>query len=552
MLAEHQEAAVALARERLRRYRGLLLADDVGLGKSFVAAVLGAEFQREGSDVEWIVPAPLVEQWRATLDAFGVRARIVTHASIRNDPFVPDPGRERFVVVDEAHAFRNPLTQRYDALARRTVAARVVLVTATPFCNSSRDLHALLSLIVADDALAGRGVPSIDAAFERRDRDAIDIVLSELMIRRGREVLDDALRFGSIVRRVVRFSPFEGEGNAGRLIDALQFPLVGGAALLRRFLRRRLESSEAALLESIRRQVRFYQRALESLAGGRALTKRDYRRLFGHEEDREAFQQVLFWECWAGGGEDRVSPAAIHAEMARLAALRQCVERSPRGKEALLLKLCSETREPLLIFTSSSATARSIAAALQPVRRCGVVTSRERTKSEALFRAFRDGRLDALVATDLASEGLDLQRAGAVIHYDIPWNPVRLDQRNGRAMRIGQKRRSIEAFYFLPAGDETGIVRTVSVKNRERRRMLDRMSSAPRPADRQRAAPRPRVSASAACARLSEAARLELPCALLRRHKAGVERLIAAMARECLDRAKLQWLRAVLAVEAPI
>ena len=59
----------------------------------------------------------------------------------------------RFIVVDEAHAFRNRRTQRWCALARRSIGARLLLVTATPICNSADDLLALVSLIAADDAL---------------------------------------------------------------------------------------------------------------------------------------------------------------------------------------------------------------------------------------------------------------------------------------------------------------------------------------------------------------------------------------------------------------
>ncbi len=119
------------------------------------------------------------------------------------------------------------------------------------------------------------------------------------MIRRSRRVVPTELQFGELERTVLRHPV----PPVGDLIDALQFPLVGSAPLLRKFLRRRVESSEAALLESIRRQCRFYERALESLRGGRVLTKRDYRRAFAHEEDRDAFQQVLFWDVWLPGIE---------------------------------------------------------------------------------------------------------------------------------------------------------------------------------------------------------------------------------------------------------
>ena len=101
--------------------------------------------------------------------------------------------------------------------------------------------------------------------------------------------------------------------------------------------------------------------------------------------------------------------------------------------------------------------------------RCGLATSRDGT---AAIEAFRRGTIDLLVATDLASEGLNLQRAAAVIHYDIPWSPVKLDQRNGRAHRIGQRRPLVRAVYFLPDRDTARTMAIVASKNRARRRIL--------------------------------------------------------------------------------
>src|SRR6059058_4354527 len=104
-LAPHQSEAVARIFALLDRYGGAILADDVGLGKSFVAAAVAAAMQARRCAVEVIVPAALVAQWRDTLRDFGVDARTITHHSLRGEPFVAG-GARRFVVVDEAHAFR--------------------------------------------------------------------------------------------------------------------------------------------------------------------------------------------------------------------------------------------------------------------------------------------------------------------------------------------------------------------------------------------------------------------------------------------------------------
>jgi superfamily II DNA or RNA helicase len=525
VLAEHQLEAAARAVELLRTRGGVLLADEVGLGKSFVAA----EVMRRMGGGELIVPAALIVQWRETLAGFELDAPIFTHDGIVSDPFVPLPSR-RLVVVDEAHAFRNPRTQRYAALARRTAGARVLLVTATPVCNSIGDLEALVRLLARDDLLADLGIPSMDVAFAMRDLAAIDVIVSALMIRRDRGVLPQELRFGELQRSVIRHPVLDAP-----MMDELRFPLVGDVAILRRFLRRRLESSEAALLESLRRQLRFYERALDAIAAGRSLPKRDYRRAFGAEEDRDAFQNVLFWELFAPPGD--VDPAVIREEMSRLNSLVAAARASPCEKRALLVELVAVTREPVLIFTGAVATARD----LQAVLKCGLVTSRERSR-EAVLHAFRAGRIDVVVSTDMAAEGLNLQRAGMVVHYDLPWNPVKLDQRNGRAHRIGQTRSSVRAVYFVPQTRDTGIVEIITRKNRVRRRVLTRRGSSF--ADVAPTLPT-RLTSDSAFARLRAATELALPEILARRHKAGIEQVMEEMSREYLDQGRIDELIAL-------
>jgi superfamily II DNA or RNA helicase len=568
MLADHQRSAVERAEAVLAMRGGVLLADEPGLGKSFVAAAIAADAQRDGAAIDLIVPAGLVAQWCETLRDFGVCASVVTHDGIITAPFVAEAAVSRLVIVDEAHEFRNPRTQRYAALARRTVAARVLLVTATPVCNSARDLQALIALIAADDILADAGVPSVDAAFARSDLESLQIVVENLVIRRDRRVVPPELQFGDLNRAVVRHAV----APVGDLIDSLQFPLVGSAPLLRRFLRRRIESSEAALLESIRRQSRFYERAMESLRGGRVLTKRDYRRAFAHEEDSDAFQQVLFWDVWLPESAERVTVGEIEEEMRRLDRLRAATVALPPVKRNLLCDLAADAADPMLIFTGSAATARDIFRALRGICRCGLATARDGTSA---IEAFRAGAVDALVATDLASEGLNLQRAGVVVHYDIPWNPVKLDQRNGRAHRIGQKRPSVKAVYFLPEGDDTNIVATVSAKNRVRKRLLrktgrevtrlrgdeaiqprDLGTSPPRdcvpPVPLGRSSLRPRVTDGAAVIRFLAAVEkrgLSAPEWLERRHKAGLEQLLASMSTEFIDRARMDDLLAIIEAE---
>lgn len=527
-LAPHQREAVSRALALIARHGGAILADDVGLGKSYVAARVATELQCRGSSIEIVVPTSLVSQWRDTLCDFGIDAKIITHDSLATDPSLGDG--DRFIVVDEAHAFRNRRTQRWSALARRSIGSRLLLVTATPICNGADDLLALVSLIAADDALRHCGVASIDDAFVIRDGPSLDVIVRELVIRRERDVLPPELSFGSLERRVIRHS------IAAAPIDALQFPLSTSAPLLRQFLWRRLESSPAALVESVRRQLRFYERVIES---GRALSRRDYRNAFAAEEDADALQQILFWDLIAPA--DGFDASAVREEKTRLTCIRSIIERACDTKAALLESILDD--EPTLIFTGAAATARSLARRL----RCGLATARDGTGA---IDAFRRGTIDRVVATDLASEGLNLQRAGVVVHYDIPWNPVKLDQRNGRAHRIGQTRDSVRAIYFLPEA-RSRVVETIASKNRTRRRILGAHHTdidAPSLADLPQRLPAD--SPALALVNALRANGLTPPPSLFRRHRAGLELLFAEMAKEFLDARRLAELESVLKQES--
>lgn len=536
-LAPHQIVAVDRAQAILDARGGVILADDVGLGKSFVAAAIAV---KAAAVVEFIVPAGLIAQWKSTLDLFALTAPITSHDRMVSEPFAPGPGADRLIIVDEAHAFRNPATQRYDALARRSIGARLLLVTATPICNAPDDLHALIALIAADDALRAAGVASIDDAFRERRRTEIAVVMRELVIRRGREVLD--IQLGGLSRRVLRHPVPEVS------IGALEFPLIGGErSLLHAFLWRRLESSEAAFAESLQRQSRFYERALQCIASGRTLTKRDYREAFG-DEDADAFQEVLFWEVFASD-DARGDAEAIREELARMDRIRSQIAEADSGamqKLGMLIDLCAAVDEPMLIFTSAIATANAIFAAAKSVRRCGVVTSRAAIPLNAID-AFIRGALDVLICTDLAAEGLNLQRAGIVVHYDLPWNPVKIDQRNGRALRIGQVRDTVAAIYFLPIGRRTRVIRTIARKNRQRRRLLS--GGAPPSAAKSLGvlpAHLPRSSPAVTLMHSLRRAGLDPPRDLMRRYRVGLERLFGEMASEYLDERRVSDLTSLL------
>src|SRR2546426_521730 len=159
-LAGHQCPAAERLTAILDRYGGALLADAVGLGKSYVALAV-ALARRESFALA--APAVLAPQWRALLAQHNTAARIITHESLsaRDYRLPPSPAPYRLLVVDEAHRFRNPDTRRYRALAKLVVGARVLLVTATPVHNRLADLFHLFRLFLRDHELAALGRASL-------------------------------------------------------------------------------------------------------------------------------------------------------------------------------------------------------------------------------------------------------------------------------------------------------------------------------------------------------------------------------------------------------
>jgi superfamily II DNA or RNA helicase len=475
-LAAHQHAAVVRILRSLEIYRGVLLADEVGLGKSWVAAAVCAKWQTGGGTCEFIVPAALVPQWKGILARFSVTGAVRSHDALLGKG-MPDPAG--LIVVDEAHLFRNRETRRYHALARRAIGTSMLLLSATPIANRLADLLSILRLFAPDDILRLDGVPSLEEAFAAADRERLGYVLSELVIRRDRAVLPRSLQFGDLARQGLEVPVAENHPAIDAALGRLSFPLIGPSEFLRPMLRRRLESSEAALRATLVRQRRFYRRALEALAEGSEVTKRDLLRIFGDDDGEVYFQDLLFKQFWFGGSDRPADFEAIERELAIIEDLLKQLSIGQSPKREAFLKLMPATILPAIVYTGAIATARDLFAVCRERWRCAMVTSREsrmngqRMDSQQLFNTFRRGEIDLLICTDIGAEGLNLQQAASIVHYDLPWNPVRIDQRNGRAHRIGQKRAVVRSIYFLPAGPRRNdLFVTLTRKKRMRNALL--------------------------------------------------------------------------------
>lgn len=465
-LAPHQEHAVEWIDRRLELYGGAILADEPGLGKSWVAATVVRERIRRGESAELIVPASLRSMWKEVRAAFSIEATIVTHEVVRRGGRSADEAD--FIVVDEAHRFRNEGTRGWNRLGRRLIGTRALFLTATPIWNAPSDLLALLRLLVADDVLRRSGLASIELGLGSEEGRAR--IVDQLVLRRNMAVLETDLFPGALHRRTVRYAIPESWSIILDRIESLRFPhsLGTSTSILAQLMIRRLHSSEAALRSTLERQLRFCRTGLDLLRDGYHLNRREFTSLFVVED---LVQEILFPQLFLEP-DDEPDADALRDEIDRIEAILALLRGVDSPKRDRLIDEVIQTRVPSLIFVAAVDTARELFEHLSSLARCGVATGAHcRARSGGttigeLTEAFQSGRIDHLILTDLGGEGLNLQRADRVIHYDLPWSPMRVEQRNGRARRIGRDGRSLEVITFQPEDGHLPTLEAVELKRR--------------------------------------------------------------------------------------
>ena len=502
-LLPHQAEAVARARAILARFGGVLVADGVGLGKTFIALALAALERRAGGDAVAVVPAALRDEWADAARRVGVPVRSVSHTELARR--VPQLRAQcTLVLVDEAHAFRNARTRRYDALARLAVGRRVVLLTATPLNNARADLAALVQLFAGRDRFRELGVADIGAELAAPDPGPAALALGAISVCRTRRLVEErfpALRSAFPRRRLLPAERFDLDAVYGGALAGIlgELERLGtgdaatepGRALMRLGLLRRLESSRAAFLRSLRRHRDVLDEIARARADGVAIGRREVRALA--ERCGDDVGQLALWplleppgsfhrESDSGGWRaaiDRVltlAAAAEHASDPKLAALDALLAGTLAGRKTIVF---TEYRDTALALLRHLRRRHRVLAVLGDAAWAGTgrITRREALDAFApLARARPPAPLldaDVLVATDVAGEGLNLQDACAVVNYDLPWNPVRVMQRVGRIDRLYSPHAEVLVAHLLPAG---GLHMLTGVLERLR----DKLAGAPR------------------------------------------------------------------------
>jgi superfamily II DNA/RNA helicase len=322
----YQRQAVVSAKKVLDAYGGVFLADVVGLGKTFISALL---LQQLPGRKLIVCPPVLMNYWRETLNQFYVPGvEVVSLGKLRE---VRERGTDKYrvVLVDEAHRFRNELTQGYEDLHAICRGKQVVLVSATPLNNKLADILAQLKLFQPGRKSSVPGVPNLERFFGDLQRqldgfdksdpaylDAVketaarvrDRVLKHVMVRRTRtEIMryfsEDLERqgltfpkMGEPQRIVYSFDEATNDvfNNTVELLKAFSYarytPLLYLKAALGEFeqqsqrniggfmkglLVKRLESSFFAFKNTLRRFVRSYEQFIGMLRGGVVYISKD-------------------------------------------------------------------------------------------------------------------------------------------------------------------------------------------------------------------------------------------------------------------------------------
>ncbi|MET7297660.1 helicase-related protein [Embleya sp. NPDC005575] len=486
---------LAMRQETVR----LLIADDVGIGKTIETGLIAAEMlaQGETEGLAVLCSPALAEQWQAELrDKFGIEAELVLPSTVnrlaRDVPFgeslftryknvvistdyiKSETRREHFVkhapdliIVDEAHTCvgdgggmgdKAQKQLRYELL--RKLAARedrhLILVTATPHSgkeHSFRNLIGLLDPTLADvDLESSKGRDRLARHMVQRRRPDIRKFLDEeTPFPKERETQEVAYRltpeyaaFRDSVLEYARESVLTDEGELRKRVR-----WWSALALLRA-----VASSPRAAAETLERRASVA--GAEDLAEAETLGRQSVLDL----SDDEALEGI---DVTPGGDAD--VPQSERARLRALAAQAKALEGKPDAKLALVLKrvkaLLMEGYDPI-VFCRFIDTAEYVAEYLykglggkaEVKAVTGVLPPVERIKRiEELTD--KEGRR-VLVATDCLSEGVNLQEHfQAVVHYDLAWNPTRHEQREGRVDRFGQRYDIVRAITVY--GQDNGI-----------------------------------------------------------------------------------------------
>lgn len=498
----------------------LLIADDVGLGKTIEAGLVIQEMllRHRARTVLVICPASLQEKWRVEmLEKFGLDFQVVDTAYIKQlrrergihanpwtshprliasmdwaksgeglramrdvlPPHVGYPRKFDLLVVDEAHNVAPAAGAHYALESQRTRFIRAIgphfqhrlFLTATPHNGYTESFTSLLELL--DDQRFARNI----LPDEKQ--------LNQVMIRRLKSDLVDADGKPLYAERKLHVLevPYTAEErevhqklNAycdSREKDAERAGSTFGTSFVNQLLKKRLLSSPAAFASTLEKHIASLSTSpaakVRNPMGDRILRKAILKAEEDYADDREAENAQIE----AVEEASRRSQPLTPDQQRLLADLRQWAQRArnqPDSKAKAILDWLSANCKPggqwndrrVILFTEYRATHQWMHQILASHGFGGErlnllhggLTQDEREPIKAAFQASpKDSPVRILLATDAASEGIDLQNhCNRLIHLEIPYNPNVMEQRNGRIDRHGQREKEVLIWHPVDGG----------------------------------------------------------------------------------------------------
>lgn len=211
MKLQYQIDAVMQAKQKLEAYNGVFISDVVGLGKTYICAMLANSFNRNTYKL-FICPPVLVDYWRSVLQEFDVARCDVESLGKLDSVLQKGTEKYRYVFIDEAHRFRNSDTESFTLLHQICRGKKVVLISATPINNYTSDIENQLYLFQSKQSGTINGIRNIEGFFRalngklnklkkgspeymeqlRSNSEVIrDRLLREVMIRRTRSEIEE-------------------------------------------------------------------------------------------------------------------------------------------------------------------------------------------------------------------------------------------------------------------------------------------------------------------------------------------------------------------------
>jgi SNF2 family DNA or RNA helicase len=411
-LYDHQKQA---ALQVLRNMRGrAILADEVGLGKTIEAGVILKEYMLRGlvQSVLILVPANLVKQWKKEMEEkFGLefldvrgpshwkRSSLVVGSldMAKREEHAQNILEQNWdmVIVDEAHRMKSASTQNWK-FVNAVKKKFLLLLTATPVQNDLKELYNLVTLLK----------PGQLKTYSSFKKEFIIDKHSPKNIRHLRELLDEVMVRTTRRQTLLHFPK--------RQVFSLSVPLTGPE---RQFYQRIISILKKSFITApqVRRNLLPYILLLRETTSHPKAAMKTLMALWNNE-----------------------SIPGITSE--DISDLNDLSGKIVPGKLKLVKQLVNKNQSHILIFTGFKETLKQVCQALSPENREIIPFHGgldEIGKQQAISRFRREKSV--LVSTETGGEGLNLQFCPVVINYDLPWNPLRLEQRIGRVHRLGQK-----------------------------------------------------------------------------------------------------------------